>query len=226
MNFKDKVVVITGASKGLGKALAETFSKEGSLLALIARKKFDLKLNKASYFQADISNETEFTEVVQEIVKKFGRIDIFVNNAGIWIPPTPFIEIPSKRIKDLFEVNVFGSIYGSKLAALQMKKQKSGGLILQVISTSALEGREGESIYCSAKFALDGFSKSIRKELGKFNIKVYSVFPGGMKTELFNEKIPDSYDDYMNPRNVVSKIINNLKLDTPEEELILRRPKK
>jgi short-subunit dehydrogenase len=224
MNFKDKVVVITGASKGLGKALAEEFSKEGAILALNARQEFDLNLPEAHYFTGDVSNEENVERISQEVIQKLGKIDVWINNAGIWLPPVPFEEVPSNRITQLFQVNVLGTIYGSKAAAVQMKKQNSG-LILQIISTSALEGRNGQAVYCATKYAVDGFSKSIRKELEPFNIRVYSVFPGGMKTALFNEEIPAEYEQYMDPQEVAQKILDNLKQDNPEEELILRRPK-
>lgn len=223
MNFKDQVVVITGASKGLGKALAKELSKEGTILALNARKEFDLNLPNAHYFLGDVSKESDVLRITKEIVKKLGRIDIWINNAGIWLPPTPFEEVSANRIDELIQINVLGTIYGSKEAILQMKKQKSGAIV-QIISTSALEGRSGQAVYCATKFAIDGFSKSIRKELEPFNIKVYSVFPGGMKTDLFTEKVPDNYDEYMNPEDVALKIVDNLKQDSPQEELILRRP--
>lgn len=223
MDFKKEVVVITGASKGLGKALAQELSKEGAILALNARSEFDLKLPNAHYFIADVSKESEVEKMAQEIVAKLGRIDIWVNNAGIWLPPTPFEEVPTPRIEELFQINVLGTIYGSKAAALQMKQQKSGAIV-QIISTSALEGRNGQAVYCATKYAVDGFSKSIRLELEPFNIKVCSVFPGGMQTDLFNEQLPENYNEYMDPKDVALKIINNLKQEIPEDELILRRP--
>jgi len=227
MEIKDKVVVITGASRGLGKSLAECFAREGSKVAVSARSKDELeklgrKIN-ATYITADVTKEQDIINLADSVVKQFGRIDIWVNNAGTWIPPAPAEELDTKKTHEMIEVNLFGTIYGSKAALTQMRKQDSG-TIVNIISTSALEGRPNSSGYCASKFAADGFCKSMRRETESSNINVINIYPGGIKTHLFDEYKAARYSDYMEPETVAEKIIDNLKQEKPEEDLIIRRP--
>jgi len=224
MELKNKVVVITGGSKGLGKALALSFIKEGSKVIVCSNNKKELKTlpEEIKWVKADVTREGDMEDVIKFTLKKFGGVDIWINNAGIWLPHLPIEQTDWKRAHDLMEVNLFGMVYGSKVALSQMRRQEFG-VILNVISTSALEGKINETAYCSSKFAAMGFTKSLRKEIEGTDIKVLSVYPGGMKTNLFDEKKPDNYDEYMEPSFVADKIIENIKKDIPEDELILKR---
>lgn len=226
MELEGKVVVITGASKGLGKSLAEGFAREGTKLILSSRSAKDIRaladrLGGASY-TADVTDERQVMNLAKFAVEKFGRIDVWINNAGIWIPPTPVEELDSKAIHQMVEVNLFGTIYGSKAVLIQMKKQNSG-VIVNILSTSALEGRAGSSAYCASKYAAVGFTKSLRVEAKPNNIFVLAAYPGGMQTNLFDAKKPQDYESFMSPDSVAEKIVENLKQDLPEEELIIRR---
>lgn len=227
MVFKDKVIVITGASKGLGRALAQAFSSEGAKLVLASRSKSALELLAKNVngvpVATDVRSEEQVFELAQQAIDKFGRIDIWINDAGIWTPHAPIEKLDSKRVHEMIEVNLFGTIYGSKAALTQMKKQKSG-VIINIISTTALEGRIGSAGYGASKYATVGFTKTLRLEARLENISVISVYPGGMKTNFFDERKPDDIDKYMEPSLVAEKIIENLKRDQPEEELIIRRP--
>jgi short-subunit dehydrogenase len=106
-----------------------------------------------------------------------------------------------------------------------MKKQ-GNGVIMNINSTAGLEGKPNISAYSSSKFAVKGLTESIRKELEGTDIKVLGVFPGGMKTDIYKEKIPSDIYEYMDVDSVVEKVINNLKIDTPEIDLVIKRPKK
>lgn len=227
MVIKDKVVVITGASRGFGKALAAAFAKEGAKLIVSSRSGMELnntgqELN-AAVFTSDVTNENEVFKLAKFAVQKFGKIDIWINNAGIWIPHVPVEEMDLKRVHDMVEVNLFGTIHGSRAALIQMKKQHSG-TIINVLSTSALQGRAGSSGYVASKYAAVGFTKSLRLEAQSENINVLAVYPGGMQTQIFDEKKPVDYDKYMDPNFVAGTVIENLKKDNPEEELIIKRP--
>jgi len=226
MIIEDKVVVITGASRGLGRALAFAFTKESARLVLSSRSGDELEKMrrelKAEFFPADVTKENEINELADFAVQKFGRIDIWINNAGIWIPHTPIEKMDLKRVHDMIEVNLFGTIYGSKAALIQMKKQQAG-TIMNILSTSALQGRPGSSGYCASKYAAVGFTKSLRLEVQPDNIKALAIYPGGMKTGLFDEQKPADYDKHMEPEAVAETIIGNLKKENPEEELIIRR---
>ena len=226
MKLKDKVIVITGAGKGLGKELAIMFAKEGAKVVISSRTKKDLdevaKETNAFPIIADVRDEKQVKKLAETIIKKFKKIDIWINNAGVRIPHNNIEETDWKRAHDMIEINLFGTIYGSKEAIIQMKKQKSG-IIINILSTSALEGRANLSAYAASKFAVVGFTQSLRAEAKPYNISVISVYPGGMRTEFFIEQVPSDYEQYQDPRIVAEGIINNLKKDKIEEELILRR---
>ncbi len=226
MELKDKVVVITGSSSGLGKTLAQKFIETDSRVVISSRNSEDLEdVSKelgVTKFVADVTKEEDIKNLAEFAVLKFGRIDIWVNNAGIWIPHDTFENMDLKRVHDMVEVNLFGTIYGSKYAYLQMKKQQQG-VIVNIISTSALTGRAGSSGYCASKYAATGFTKSIQLETSGTGIKIIAVYPGGMQTHLFDEKLPKDIDDYMEPSDVADKIIDNLKKPEPELEMIIKK---
>ena len=210
----------------MGLALSSFLAKEGAKLILSARAGEELeragKELSAEIFPADVTKEEEIKDLADFAVQKFGRIDVWINNAGIWIPHTSIENMDLKRVHDMIEVNLFGTIYGSKAALVQMKKQKSG-TIINILSTSALEGRPGSSGYCASKWAAVGFTKSLRLEVESAGIKVLAIYPGGMRTGFFDEEKPKSYQNYMDPNSVAERIIENFRKEKPEEELILRR---
>lgn len=229
MELKDKVVVITGASRGLGKDLGVVFAQEKAQLVLGVRTANEInELTKnvnGLAIVADVTDEQQIINLAQAAINQFGRIDIWVNNAGIRIPHCPVEELDSARVHAMMEVNFFGTMYGSKAALMQMKKQKSG-IIINILSTSALTGRANSSAYCASKYAAVGFTNSLRLEAMAENIKVIGVYPGGMKTHFFDEQRPADYNDYMDPKIVAEKIVENLKSDIMEEDLIIKRPQK
>jgi short-subunit dehydrogenase len=226
MNLKNKVVVITGSTKGLGKAIANEFLKEQAEVIINAQSKEEVEkvakeIGSAS-FAGDVTQEEDMQKLANFAVEKFGKLDIWINNAGIWLPHKPIEETDWKRAHNLIELNLFGTVYGSKVALAQMHKQDFG-CIVNIISTSGLNGKINETAYCSSKFAVSGFTRSLMKEVDENKIKVIGVYPGGMQTDLFDEKKPENYNDFMEPSFVAEKIIQNLKLTKPEEELIIAK---
>jgi len=228
MTLSNKIIVITGASKGLGQALALALAKEKAKLVLSSHAKKELaKVSQqtgALAMSADVTKESQVKALAKKAVKKFGRLDIWINNAGIWLPQAPVEKLNTQRVKKMVEVNLFGTIYGSKAALIQMKKQKSGGTIINILSTSALNGRAGSSGYCASKYGATGFTNSLRLETAATPVRVISVYPGGMQTHFFDEKKPADYHQYMIPTFVAGKIVENLKKSKPKEELMIKRP--
>lgn len=227
MQISNQVVVITGATKGLGKSLALAFSSAGATVVISARK--DDELQKAATetgamaIVCDVTKEADVKHLAEEVIKKYGRIDIWINNAGIWVPHASVEETDWQKVHDMVEVNLFGTVYGSKAALVQMRQQNSGSII-NILSTIALDGRAMSSGYCASKYATVGFTKSLRKEVEGADIKVFSIYPGGMQTNFFDEKKPDDIDQYMHPDFVADNILKNLQLEEPEDELIIKRP--
>ncbi|MEO8637451.1 MAG: SDR family oxidoreductase [Candidatus Taylorbacteria bacterium] len=226
--MKDKVVVITGASRGLGKALAVAFSRRGAKVVVSARTQKEIeeiaKEINGLAISADVTKEKEIKKLLQETIAHFGRVDIWVNNAGIWQPPAKVEDLDIDRVRDLFEVNVLGTMYGSKAALIQMKKQNFG-IIMNIISTSALSGRPSASGYAASKYAAKGFTDSLREEVKGGSIKVIGVYPGGMQTHLFDEQKPENFGDFLDAGVVSERLVTNLEKENPEE-LILKRPSK
>jgi len=225
MKLENKNVVITGGSKGLGLAMALNLSKEKANVLVCAKNTEELKGLPEGIFgvQADVTKEEDVQNLMRKAKDKLGNVDIWINNAGIWTPHVPIEETDwHKRAHDLMEVNFFGTVFGSKAAMIEMKKKKSG-MIVNIISTSALEGRNNSSAYSSSKFAAMGFTKALQKELEGTGVTALAIYPGGMKTNLFDEGKPDNFSEYMDPIDVAKKIIDNMKEDNPKEELIIRR---
>jgi len=219
------VVVITGGSSGLGKALAKVFSKVGAKVVIVSNNAEELKetANELGVFsfEADITKEDQVLKIATATVEKFKSLDIWINNAGIWLYHSPVEEMDLVRVHQLIEVNLFGTIYGSKSALLQMKKQ-GAGVIINILSISALHGRPESSGYCASKYAADGFTKSLRLELADDHIQVIGVYPGYMKTALFNETNPEGYENFMEPKDVAKKILDNIISAKPKEEQIIK----
>lgn len=232
MDLKNKVVVITGANKGLGKALVLQFVAKGADIVgttLLDTETKNLERETgAKYVVCDITDKSAVHALADFSIKSFGRIDVWVNNAGIWLPhpAVPVAEADVADMKKMMDVNLYGLAYGAQVALLQMRSQKSGAII-NIISTSGLEGRNGSAGYCASKFAADGFTKAMRAELVANNEPIFliNIYPGGMKTDLFNGKIPANYETYMMPENVAEKIVGNLAKEVPDLDLIIRRPK-
>ncbi len=224
MTLQNKVVVITGASKGLGKALAQDFASRKSKLVLAARSKTELeevcKELGALPVLTDVAQEEDVVNLAAKAVKKFGKIDIWINNAGVRIKRTPIEEVDIKKFHEMVEINLFGTFYGSREALKQMRKQKAG-TIVNILSTSASEGKPTASAYGASKMAAIGFTKFLRNEARDAGIKVISIFPGGLKTNFHQGQVPKDYDRFMPAARVAEKIVSNLEVPEPQEELTI-----
>ncbi|HLD62595.1 MAG TPA: SDR family oxidoreductase [Candidatus Norongarragalinales archaeon] len=229
MNLEGKTVVITGASRGFGEALAKAFAKKRANVLISARSESELqqlaKKLKCGYFKADVTKQDEMNALAEKAKEKFGAIDVWVNNAGIFIPKAGVGETDWPRAHEMMETNFFGMVYGCLAALPQMRKQGSG-VIMNVLSTASLEGKTKISAYSATKFAAKGFTESLRLEEKESGIQVFGIYPGGMQTHLFDEGKPDGFGEYMDPVKVARKVIKNLEKEKPKLDLIIRRPKK
>lgn len=219
MNLENKVVVVTGASQGLGKVLAQKVAKLGAKVALVARSKDKLEVLKqelgenAAYFVCDVSRFEEIEEAVVEIQEKFGTIDILINNAGIWTT-NDIEEKNPKRREEALKINTLGTINFS-LTVLPILQKKNSGYIFNVVSTSgASDIPEGDNqhwlSYGASKWALRGFSKDLFNKLRSTHIKVTAIFPGGMDTNIFEnagEKDAHNQSWMMNAEDVADIIV-------------------
>ena len=229
MNLENKVVVITGATNGLGKSLVKEFLSKGSLVVASSNVVQDLELTqndlKVDVFFCDVKNEIEINNLAKFTTDKYGKIDIWINNAGV-LAEFPKDELLDKqKAHDLFDVNFFGTLLGCRVASKFMK-QNHEALIISILSSAAMDAtRAGKyEIYAASKWATRGFLQSFNNEILGTNIKTLSVYPGGIKTSLYGENKPDSYDQYMEPENVAGKIVEHVLLNNFDNELIIKRP--
>ena len=225
--MENKIVVITGASRGLGKAMAEAFAAKKAKVIISARDKEELeKLGKeidATAIVGDVTKEADMQNLVSNTLVKFGKIDIFINNAGIWQPRASVEEVDMEQAHRLIEVNLFGTAYATR-AVLPCFRKQGQGVLVNIVSTSALSGRPNSSMYAASKWAARGFTDSIKEELKETGIKVVGIYPGGIKTHLFDEKAPAEFDDFMAPEYAAEKIIEHIEGPTPEIDFVLKRP--
>jgi NADP-dependent 3-hydroxy acid dehydrogenase YdfG len=195
----NKVVLITGSSRGLGKIIAGRFLEEGSKVVITGRDMNELDRAEEELKQAgndnilknavDIRNEDEVQALVKSAVEHFGGIDILINNAGVFKAG----EVDQFSLDDFnltFDVNVKGAFLVTKHVVAQMKKQKSGQII-NICSIGSKLGLEKLSAYCASKAALALFGDSLKAELKPYNIRVTNVFPHAINSQK-DEIDPDS----------------------------------
>lgn len=227
MNFNNRVVVITGASKGFGKALARAFRDEQARVVITGDNEAELKVAAeelgTAHMVADVRRPEDAQKVADFARAELGSVDVWINNAGIQIAPSDTEGVAVDKLRNLFDINFFGYFYGCQ-AALSVMKPKGSGLIINVNSTAGLSGKPGLSAYVSSKFAVKGLSETIRQEVQGTGVELYQVFPGGMKTDIYKEKIPADIGDYMDVDYAVGLIMANLRLDMPDPDLVIRRP--
>ncbi len=185
-----KVWLITGAARGMGRAITETVLKNGASVAAITRKDNDLDLseqygNRFLHLTLDISNTDEklFENAVKKAVEYFGRIDVLVNNAGHG-RITNFEETSEKNIREIFELNVFGLMRMTRAVLPTMREQRSGH-IFNIASAAGYCA--GPVAYHTSKYAVTGFSTCLAFELAPFNINVTNVAPGLFRTNFYDK---------------------------------------
>jgi len=205
MKLNDKVALITGGGRGIGKAIAMHYAREGAKLALCARtadeidrtvKELRAMNADAAGWSCDVSLEAPVKEFVAKAHEKFGRIDILVNNAGVMTRPSPMAEIDVKKWDYTIAVNLRGPFLITQAVLPIMMKQKCGS----IINVSSMIGRGAYAnflAYATSKWGLEGFSQTLAAEVRSANIRVNSVEPGYVATKLtgFNGSKPESVTD-------------------------------
>lgn len=190
-SLKNKIVLITGGSKGIGFADARLFMKKGAKVAFCALNKKEVEKAKGELEKygevfartADIRKEKEVQKFAKEVIAHFKRIDILVNNAGILPPRTDFSEQTYSVINDIVDTNLKGILHMTRAVINHMISRKSG-IIVNMSSVAGLEGYGEMAVYCATKFGIRGFGEALNEGLSEQGIKVYSICPGPVKTDL------------------------------------------
>lgn len=182
--MKDKVVIITGGSSGIGKALAEKFGEEGSKILITGRNKTDLDetvnelISKGiviAGFQADVSIEDDNKKMAAEAIRLYDRIDVLINNAGITMRAL-FEEVDLAVVKKVMDINFNGVLYATKYCLPQILQNK--GSVIGMSSIAGYRGLPGRTGYSASKFALNGFLEVLRTEMLKKGVHVLTACPG------------------------------------------------
>jgi 3-oxoacyl-[acyl-carrier protein] reductase len=184
--MKDRVAIITGASVGIGRAVALKMAEEGAKVVLLDLNLQTLEKTKKEIedmncqvlaYECDVSNEKRVIEVVLDVIDKFGSVDILVNNAGIWRNSQPFVETPNEKWKSFIDVNIMGVVYCTK-AVLPSMIQKGYGRIVNVASVAGVYGNRNMAMYSATKGAVISMTKALAKEVIEQGIVVNSISPG------------------------------------------------
>ena len=197
IDLKDKVVVITGASRGIGAATALKFADAGASLvlnyfkheadaALVAREARKRGV-RAITFCADVSKFEDVRALFEQTIAEFGRVDVLVANAGVWTG-APIDELDERTWQETIEINLKGVYASCHFAAAHLKRQR-GGAIITVSSTAGQRGEANHSHYAASKGGVISFTKSLASELGPYGITVNSVAPGWVDTDMSAEPL-------------------------------------
>ena len=203
LNLKDNVIIVTGGASGIGLAIVDELLSQGAHVQMIDIHGGDRHHNGDNYhfWPTDISSATEVQQTIDAIIQRWSRIDGLVNNAGVNFPrllvdekaPAGRYELNEAAFEKMVNINQKGVFFMSQAVARQMVKQRAG-VIVNVSSESGLEGSEGQSCYAATKAALNSFTRSWSKELGKYGIRVVGVAPGilektGLRTPEYEEAL-------------------------------------
>ena len=214
MNFKGKTIILTGASKGIGRALAINLAKQGANLSLVARSKDELKAVQAEckkakakclVFVGSVSNEKLANKAVADTIEAFGQVDFMINNAGYGIFGATDT-YTAEAWSDVYDTNVKGTFLFSKAVLANMKANQSGHII-NIASDVAKRVFDGGSLYCSSKFAQDAFSAALRKEVRKDGIKVSVVYSGLVDTTFHPDPHTERKQTWLTDEDMASSIM-------------------
>ncbi len=208
--MKDKVVLITGASQGIGREIAEILSLSGAKLVLASRN--EVLLNELSsslrseniIVKTNVRDEQSVKNMIEMAINRFRKIDILINNAG-FVEPVGLLEMELEQWNNMIETNLTGTFLCTKYAVKYMKK--NGGKIINIASTAGLSARPGWSGYAAAKAGVINFSLTMAEELRNYNIKVFTICPGRTATNLRRKLAPnEDPTTIMQPESVVNTI--------------------
>ena len=205
-----KIGVITGASRGIGLALARALSSEGCELVLAARKMTSTDIPLALAHPCDVRNPESVTAFFAEVRQRFGRIDILINNAGNAHALLNVAEMPIDVFRDVLDTSLFGTFLCTKAALPLMSR---GGTIVNNLSICAVQVFPQESAYCAAKFGALGFTNVLREECRPKGIRVMSLIAGATATDIWDQFMPDAPREKMlAPETVAEAVVNALVL--------------
>ncbi|MFN3467689.1 MAG: SDR family oxidoreductase [Candidatus Brocadiales bacterium] len=213
----DRVAIVTGATRGIGRACALAFAREGYRTALFARDTTllaqvagDIKDMGAEALpiRGDVRKPQDISRAVSEVQRHWGRIDVLVNNAGVGYGLTPLMDFPDEQWHETIDANLTGVYYWIKAVLPVMKEQRSG-VIINVSSGAGKHGIAGLAAYCASKFGVVGLTESVADEVEEFGIKVLALCPGGVDTEMHHRIFPGhEREGLLRPEEVAARVVS------------------
>ena len=180
MTLEGKVAFVTGASRGIGAAVARSLSNAGVALGLASRSGDDLGLPDALGLECDVRVASQVEDAVAKTVERFGRLDICVANAGVG-SYHPLVDTPLEHLEQMIDVNLKGTIYAARSAIPHLIESGEGDLVT-VASEAGRRGLPGEAVYCASKFGQVGLTRALDHELREHGVRYTNVCPGGVAT--------------------------------------------
>lgn len=204
--LKDKVAIITGSSRGIGNGIAKMYLENGAVVVVCGSRKENAEKAVAEFVNQGFDSEkmlavgmsmTDIDSIksaVKEVIERFGRIDVLVNNAGI-TSNVSLLDSTDSEFQEMFDINVFGVVKLTREVVKYMKE--SGGAIINTSSMVGINGGRNQSAYSASKFAVNGLTKSWAKELGQYKIRVNAVSPGVVETDMMKDAVNEQIKQMM-----------------------------
>jgi 3-oxoacyl-[acyl-carrier protein] reductase len=209
MTLEGKVALITGASRGIGAAVARALHAQGVKLGLASRSGDDLGLDGVVAQRCDVRDAAQVDAVTQATVDEFGRLDILVSNAGVGAYG-PFLDLTPEHLEEMIDVNLKGTLYATR-AALPHLLAAGSGDIVTLASEAGRRGFPGEAVYCASKFGQVGFTRALDGELREHDIRCTNVCPGGVATDFALDdgrgRSPDALPGMMTADDVAEVVL-------------------
>jgi len=209
MRLDGKVAFVTGASRGIGAAVARALSDDGGAVGLASRSGDDLGLPNAIGLRCDVRDNAQVERAVAQTVERFGRLDICVANAGVGSYHT-LVDTPLDHLEEMIDVNLKGTIYAAR-ASIPHLIASGGGDLVTVASEAGRRGLPGEAVYCASKFGQVGLTRALDHELREHGVRCTNVCPGGVATDFALEegygRTPEVLDGMMSADDVAEVVL-------------------
>jgi len=197
------LIAITGASSGIGKAIAQKFAKEGFPLLLMARRQEEmeaLNIDNALIKKVDVTDADAIKKAIADAEKVYGPVECMINNAGVMLLGDPVTQSPDEW-QQMFDVNVKGLLNGVS-AVLPAMKERKGGTVINIGSVAGRKTLGGHAVYCGTKFAVHAMTENMRMELSAHDVRFITIAPGATESELIshttNDDIKNGYESWKN----------------------------
>ena len=216
-----KIVLVTGGSSGIGKAVAEYLALNGFIVYGTSRsERKEEKASGVKMLKVDVTDEESILSAISEIKTRHGALDVLINNAGLGMAG-PIESTSAQEVEEIFNTNVFG-VFNVCRAAIPLMRDSGGGNIINITSIAGHFGLPYRGIYCSSKFAVEGFSESLSMEIKKFGIEVSIIEPGDFKTSINqNRRLAQNVDEktYPNFRSALNQV--NREVENAQDPILI-----